>query len=200
MDLRRSLVSCAVVLFALASFGARADTNLVLACANTSAAGTPVKSSCDWYWMKAATDRVVASCGPTCTDYYAGTFRRWQDVPPTDRVWACSADIPVNTGTWCEPSGYVLKSSLDQSAPIYRQDVTLTWTPPSRNADGTALADLAGYRIAHGIESGKYTESRTIGIMSSYVWLQLPEGTHYFAAFARDQSGNESAPSNQATM
>src|SRR5690606_30608197 len=36
---------------------------------------------------------------------------------------------------------------------------TLTWTPPTRQADGSALRDLAGYKVYWGQESGKYSES-----------------------------------------
>jgi hypothetical protein len=198
----RALAWSAMLLLACLGAESRAERNLVLACANASAAGAPVKGSCDWYWMKPENDRVVASCSPACTDYYAGTFRRWQDIPATDRVWACSSDIQVNTDTWCEPSGYVLKSSLIQpgTGTGTVRDVTLTWTPPTRNADGTPLGDLAGYRIAHGTRSGSYTENATVGLASSYVWRSLPEGTHYFVAFARDTRGNESVASNETTI
>ena len=41
--------------------------------------------------------------------------------------------------------------------------VTLSWTPPTTNSDGSPLTDLAGYRIVYGTASRTYTQSLTIG-------------------------------------
>ena len=87
--------------------------------------------------------------------------------------------------------------------------VTLTWTAPKTNADGTALTDLAGYRIYYGTVSGNYTEVKDVGIPScdtngdetecSYTIENLSPGTWYFAVTAYDTSGNESDYSNETS-
>ncbi|MGI9304103.1 MAG: hypothetical protein ACR2RB_15585 [Gammaproteobacteria bacterium] len=75
----------------------------------------------------------------------------------------------------------------------------LSWTPPTTNIDGSALLDLAGYRIYYGTESQSYTEVKVvenIGVADTII-DGLQAGTYYFAATAIDTSGNESAFSNE---
>jgi len=79
--------------------------------------------------------------------------------------------------------------------------VTLTWTPPTQNTDGTELTDLAGYRLYWGTSSGNYPSSVTIDNpgVTSYVLDGLAAGTYYFAATAFNTAGVESDYSVEAT-
>jgi hypothetical protein len=80
--------------------------------------------------------------------------------------------------------------------------VTLSWTAPTQNADGTPLTDLAGYRILYGnTPGGPYDRTVTVSNpgVTSYVINQLSPGTYYFVARALDNSGNESTNSNEAS-
>jgi putative Ig domain-containing protein len=78
---------------------------------------------------------------------------------------------------------------------------TLTWTPPTENIDGTALTNLAGYRLYWGNQSSHYTSS--IAVMNpgitTYVVENLAKGTYYFAATAVNVYGAESGPSPETT-
>jgi len=77
---------------------------------------------------------------------------------------------------------------------------TLSWLPPIENVDGSPLLDLAGYRIYWGQQSRSYANSIRItnpGI-TTYVIENLSSGTHYFAAVAVNESGVESALSEEA--
>ena len=78
--------------------------------------------------------------------------------------------------------------------------VALSWIPPTTNIDGTALEDLAGYRLYYGMSKGKYPEMIDINNpgLSSYVIENLSSDTYYFVATAYDADGNESAFSNEA--
>jgi hypothetical protein len=78
---------------------------------------------------------------------------------------------------------------------------TLTWTPPTMNTDGTALTDLAGYRIYWGTAQNNYSNSKTLNGpgFSSAVIDQLTPATWFFVVTTLDASGNESAYSNVAT-
>ena len=76
---------------------------------------------------------------------------------------------------------------------------TLTWLAPEANADGSALTDLAGYRIYYGNVSGQYDRQLDIsgaGTMSAVI-DNLSQGSWYFAATALNSSGLESALSNE---
>lgn len=75
---------------------------------------------------------------------------------------------------------------------------TLSWSPPTARTDGTALTNLAGYRIHYGTSSGSYPNSITIdnpGI-TTYVVENLTSGTYYFAMSAFDSAGVESSRTN----
>jgi hypothetical protein len=78
---------------------------------------------------------------------------------------------------------------------------TLSWTPPTLNTDGSALTNLAGYRVLWGPAAGNYTSSVTVNNpgLTSYVVENLAPGTYYFAVSARNSSGVESAPSTSAS-
>lgn len=79
--------------------------------------------------------------------------------------------------------------------------VTLNWTPPTHNEDGSPLIDLAGFRIYWGTTPGSYPNSVTIGDPSAttYVVDNLSPGTYEFVATAFNTSGVESAYSSPAT-
>lgn len=78
---------------------------------------------------------------------------------------------------------------------------TLSWTPPTRNTDGSTLTNLAGYRILYGNSPSALT--RTVQIAnagtSRYVVESLAAGTWYFSVRAYTSSGAESTASNAAS-
>jgi hypothetical protein len=80
------------------------------------------------------------------------------------------------------------------------QDVTLRWTRPTQNTDGTQLTNLAGYRVFYGQASRKY--SRSLSICSpwivSTVIEDLPRGTWYFAVKSVTTGGVTSPYSAEA--
>ena len=75
---------------------------------------------------------------------------------------------------------------------------TLSWTPPTQNTDGSALANLAGYRIYYGSSATSLTHTVQITNpgLTSYVLGNLASGTYYFALAAYNSAGAESALSN----
>lgn len=74
----------------------------------------------------------------------------------------------------------------------------LSWTPPTRNADGSGLTDLAGYRIYYGRTAGELTRTLQIGNASvtSQTISDLAAGTWFFALRAYNAGGGESGLSN----
>ncbi|MEO7775090.1 MAG: putative Ig domain-containing protein [Steroidobacteraceae bacterium] len=75
---------------------------------------------------------------------------------------------------------------------------TLSWTPPTQNSDGSALSNLAGYRIYYGASAGSMTNQVTISNagLTSYVIANLASGTHYFGITAYTSGGVEGPMSN----
>jgi hypothetical protein len=79
--------------------------------------------------------------------------------------------------------------------------VTLSWTAPTQNTDGTALTNLAGYRIYYGTSASALTQMvqvNGVGI-ASYVIENLSPATYYFAVRAYTSGGAESSNSNVAS-
>jgi hypothetical protein len=67
-----------------------------------------------------------------------------------------------------------------------------------RNADGSSLTNLAGYRIYYGTTSSALTRSININSagLSSYVITGLTPATYYFAMTAYNGAGAESTRSS----
>jgi hypothetical protein len=88
--------------------------------------------------------------------------------------------------------------SVDESGNF---STTLSWAAPTLNEDGTALTDLAGYKLYWGTSVGTYPNSVTIdspGILT-YVVENLSAGTYYFVATAFNTADEESRHSGVAT-
>lgn len=79
--------------------------------------------------------------------------------------------------------------------------VSLSWVPPSTNTDGSALTDLAGYRIVYGTSATAMTQMIEAAnpTLSAYVVDGLAAGTWYFAVKAYNTAGAESVQSNVAS-
>lgn len=76
---------------------------------------------------------------------------------------------------------------------------TLDWVAPTENTDGSALSDLAGFKIRYGTDAGQLSSGITLtsaGLLT-YVVEGLPMGaTYYFAVTAMTTAGIESAQSS----
>lgn len=78
---------------------------------------------------------------------------------------------------------------------------TISWVPPTANTDGTALTDLAGYRIHYGTNASSL--DRVIVIdnpgLTSYTIEELGPGRWYFGVTSVTTDGAESTLSNLAS-
>jgi len=73
----------------------------------------------------------------------------------------------------------------------------LSWNPPASNDDGSALEDLAGYKLYYGTLPGQYSRVINVGNYTSAVIGGLGSGTYYLAVTAYNIYGNESRHSNE---
>jgi hypothetical protein len=87
------------------------------------------------------------------------------------------------------------------TAPPPTGSATLRWTPPTLNTDGSALSDLAGFRIVYGTSATALTQTVDVPNpgATSYVVDGLASGTWYFTARAYNAAGAESANANVAS-
>lgn len=68
----------------------------------------------------------------------------------------------------------------------------VSWAPPGDS-------DLAGYVVFTGTASGVYGAGLDVGNVTSILFENLGEGTHYFAVLAYDLSGNQGDLSNEGS-
>jgi len=82
-------------------------------------------------------------------------------------------------------------------------DVPLSWVAPTTNEDGTKLVDLAGYKVYYGKTTRSYKQEYGSGIdvgnVLSYTVTNRKDGTWFFTITAYDNTGQESAYSNEIT-
>ncbi len=77
--------------------------------------------------------------------------------------------------------------------------VTLSWTPPTENDDGTPLLNLAGYNIYYGVSRGNYPNRINIDNpgLTTYLVDNLVPDIYYFTTTAINDIGVESNFSNE---
>jgi len=79
--------------------------------------------------------------------------------------------------------------------------VTLSWTPPTQNDDGSALTDLAGYEVRYGKNQSSLDRSVQVTnpSVNTFVVDNLTSGTWFFTVRSINSSGISSMPSNVAS-
>ena len=138
----------------------------------------------------------ISGCPPWAT-FSAGSGALIGTPGPADVGTYSNITIIVSDGR----SAVALQSFSIQVVATATGSATLTWNPPTENTDGSALTDLAGYKIYWGTSPGNYTNSATLSNpgLSSYVVEQLTPATWYFVATAVNGQGVESAFSGVAS-
>jgi len=80
-------------------------------------------------------------------------------------------------------------------------NVTLSWLPPTENADGSPLLNLKGYKVHYGAASKDYSKSVEVPNpgLTSYVVENLTAGKYYFAITTYNTEGRESSLSAEVS-
>ncbi|MEM8685317.1 MAG: putative Ig domain-containing protein [Pseudomonadota bacterium] len=84
---------------------------------------------------------------------------------------------------------------------VSNASLTINWTPPTQNVDGSPIAPLAGFRIFYGQTPGSYPNEILVndGGLTSYTIDNLVQGTWYLAMTAVDINSLESALSYEVS-
>ena len=113
------------------------------------------------------------------------------------------ADIGTYTGITVSVSDGQESSSLPQFSVDVVQNadgtITMSWTAPTQNEDGSALIDLDAYKIYYGTSPGNYSSQVRIDSpgLTTYVLNNLTPATYYIVATAINSGGRESVFSNE---
>lgn len=134
---------------------------------------------------------------PSWANFDSATGQLTGTPQPGDSAVYDNIIISVSDGT--------LMSSLPPFAINVSQtgtnSITLTWTPPTENEDGTPLTDLAAYRIYYGNSEGDYPNEISVDNpgVTSYVVDNLTPNTYFFVSTSINSDGTESDFSNIAS-
>jgi hypothetical protein len=102
----------------------------------------------------------------------------------------------------CEGSGGTKRDEINVTVvTVAATTVTLLWTAPSENMDGSKLDDLKGFIIYYGKESGEYTERLDIPFpdSDSYVITNLTHDRWYFVMTSYNSLNIESDYSDEVS-
>ena len=152
---------------------------------------------------------------PTASDPDGDTLTfSIQNVPPWAQFNAASGALSGtpqagDVGSYANISISVSDSSLGDTLPeftitvnqISLGSVTLNWTPPTQNTDGSVLTNLAGFKIYYGTSPENYPNQITINNpgITTFLVDNLTPNTWYFVSTAFNSAGEESDVSNVAT-
>ena len=139
--------------------------------------------------------------------FFVTNLPRWANFDSTTGTLS-GQPVPGDEGIYTNIVISVSDGSTKVSLPAFSIEVTqtalgsmmLSWEPPTENEDGTALDNLAAYKLFYGTTSGNYTRQVRINTpgLSSYVIENLLPDTYYVVATSFTTSGVESRYSNEA--
>jgi hypothetical protein len=134
-----------------------------------------------WASFNTATGLLYGTPGATTVGTYSNILIKVSDGKVT-------ASLPVFSIT--------VKQATTTTASVH-----LSWQPPTTNTDGTALTDLAGYRVYYGTSPTTRTKIANVASpgVASHLIENLGTGTWYFTVTAYNTSGLESEDSPMAS-
>jgi hypothetical protein len=137
---------------------------------------------------------------PTWASFNTATGRLYGTPDAGDAGAWSGIRIRVSDGiTTAELSAFAIQV---QSPTATSSDVELTWVAPVTNVDGSALTDLAGFKLYYGRQGGSFTDSVEINNANatSYLVQDLDAGNWQFVLTAVNTSGQESRFSGEANF
>lgn len=117
----------------------------------------------------------------TCPDGQLGAWAQMEKIGPAPECTVTYEPTQPRAGDCF---------TLDRSA-------TLSWTPPTRNTDGSSLTNLAGYRVLYGNLPGELVRTIQLNAQTTrYVITDLDPATWYFSLKSFNTDAKESVQSN----
>jgi hypothetical protein len=132
---------------------------------------------------------------------------RWTATLVVTVALAACGSVGVSSSSAASSASVAAVTSTDSDPPAASQPnlpapsvggLTLSWDAPDENTDGSALTNLAGYRLYYGTSAddlNRVIEIPGVG-MTTYDVDDLTGGTYYFSIRAYNSTGAESALSN----
>lgn len=144
-----------------------------------------------------------------------GLTFRWDQIGGPGGLNIQDAQAAVTEVTFLEAGRFIFKLTVDDGTLLNHVATAtvevlvlqenagvaiLSWDPPTTNADGTTLTDLAGFKIYHGLDPDPGNALvETVGVVSEHRMEVTVKGLVNFWVTAFDFSGNESEFSGPVT-
>ena len=141
---------------------------------------------------------VVANVTPSTWDLYYGSTKSKSGLPTQAACAEAARLLGLARNYQCRTRTAVT-ISIVATPPI---TATLNWTAPKYNTDGSALTNLAAYRIYYGTSADALTQRIDVTDVKlvSYVVPNLTKGQWYFEMTAINSDGIESAHTGFVTV
>lgn len=111
-------------------------------------------------------------------------------------VWSGAKALSGAETITVNASGRVTLTCTEAAIP---GSAVLTWVAPTQNTDGSALTNLASYRIYYGTSPTALSATRDVTVGNlSHTLTPLADGTWYFSMTATNSAGTESLRTNIA--
>jgi hypothetical protein len=140
-----------------------------------------IKNAPAWASFNATTGQLSGSPKATDTGMTMNIVITAADGTATAALPAFSITVTATPGTPTPTTG----------------TATVSWVAPTANTNGTALTNLAGFKIYYGTNSASLTQIEQVSSagVTDYVVSGLTSGTWYFAVTSYTSDGTESARS-----
>lgn len=105
-----------------------------------------------------------------------------------------NATSAASSSTTTTSTGTAAAQPVSSTAAPTNKSADVSWTAPTKNTNGSALTDLAGYRIYYGTNPSALSQSINVqnAGATDYVIQGLTQGTWYFAVTAYTNTGVQS--------
>ena len=138
---------------------------------------------------------LLSACGGSTQS--AGSATDASSVAAVTPPASASTGSTTGTGSSSNSSSGATSGSSSSGAVTSPTNVTLSWSAPTENTNGSALTNLAGYIIYYGTSASAMTQTidiNTVGMLT-YVVENLSAGSWYFQIVAVNSAGEQSGPS-----
>jgi len=175
------------------SAGSAADASVAVAAPQNTGTGTDSSTSTG---STPIASTAVASTSVASTPV-ASTPVASTPVASTPVAFTPVVSVPVTSTTPVASTSSSSSSSSGGTSGSATENVTLSWSAPTENTNGSALTNLSGYIIYYGTSASAMTQTidiNTVGMLT-YVVGDLSAGNWYFQIVAVNAAGVESSPS-----
>jgi hypothetical protein len=165
------------------SAGSAADASVAVAAPQNTGTGTDSSTS--------------TGSTPIASTAVASTSVASTPVASTPVAFTPVVSVPVTSTTPVASTSSSSSSSSGGTSGSATENVTLSWSAPTENTNGSALTNLSGYIIYYGTSASAMTQTidiNTVGMLT-YVVGDLSAGNWYFQIVAVNAAGVESSPS-----